>query len=152
MHSLANKVPREQIEDYFRKVARDHNAKYFPEKVEDNLDKDDEGRRIVYVMPESSVDVFLSTSLLKSIKEKYPDYNLYFATKPQYFHILQGNPYIHKVIPYNAQFDNALYLEGMGDQKGFFEIAFTPHITTQRANNYIHNCKDIIDKKRLCTF
>ena len=152
MESLANKVPREQVEDYFRKVARDHNAKYFPEKIEDHLDKDDEGKRIVYVMPESSVDVFLSTSLLKSLNKKYPDYNLYFATKPQYFHILQGNPYIHKTIPYNTQFDSALYLEGVGDQKGFFEIAFTPHITTQRVNNYVHNCKDLIDNKRLCTF
>jgi len=56
------------------------------------------------------------------------------------------------VIPYNPQFDSALYLEGAGDKKGFFEIAFTPHITTQRVNNYIHNCKDLIDKKRLCTF
>ena len=152
MESLSNKVPREQIEDYFRKVARDHNAKYFPEKIEDYLDKNDEGKRIVYVMPESSVDVFLSTSLLKSVKEKYPDYNLYFATKPEYFHILQGNPYIYKTIPYNEQFDSTLYLEGVGDNKGFFEIAFTPHITTQRVNNYIHNCKDLIDKKRLCTF
>ncbi len=152
MESLSNKVPREQIEDYFRKVARDHNAKYFPEKKAAYLKKYDEGKGRVYVMPESSVDVFISTSLLKSVKEKYPDYNLYFATKPEYFHILQGNPYIYKTIPYNEQFDSTLYLEGVGDNKGFFEIAFTPHITTQRVNNYIHNCKDLIDKKRLCTF
>jgi hypothetical protein len=152
MKQLEHKVPRSQIEDYFRKVARDHNNKFFPVKIEDLLDKDDEGKRIVYVMPESAVDVFLSTSLLKSIKEKYPEYNLYFATKPEYFVIVEGNDYIHKTIPYSASFDNTLTLEGVGQAKGHFEIAFTPYLTTQRLNNYVHNTKDKINKEHLCTF
>ena len=152
MKQIEHKVPRPQIEDYFRKVARDHNNKFFPVKIEDLLDEDDKGQRIVYVMPESAVDVFLSTSLLKSVKEKYPEYNLYFATKPEYFSIIEGNEYVYKVIPYSASFDNTLFLEGVGENDGYFEIAFTPHITTQRVNNYVHNCKDLIDKKRLCTF
>ena len=151
MNALSNKVPRSQVEQYFRKVAKDHNDKHFPVQINDFLD-DDDGKRIIYVIPESSVDVLLSTSLFKSIKEKYPKYNLYVATKPQYFHILDGNEYIHKVIPYDNKFDNALYLEGAGSQKGFFEIAFLPYLTTQRANNYIHNAKDLIDKDYLCTF
>ena len=152
MTSLENKVPRPQIEDYFRKVARDHNQKYFPVKLEDFLDKEDKGRRMVYVMPESSVDVFLSTALFKSIKNKYPDYNLYVATKAENFHILEGNEYVHKTIPYSPQFDNTLFLEGIGDHEGHFEIAFTPYLTTQRVNNYIHNEKDKINKEELCTF
>jgi hypothetical protein len=152
MTSLENKVPRSQIEDYFRKVARDHNQKHFPVKIEDFLDKDDKGKRIIYVMPESPVDVFLSTALFKSIREKYPSYNLYVATKAENFHILDGNEHIHKVVPYSPQFDNTLYLEGIGDHEGYFEIAFTPHLTTQRTNNYIHNGKDEINKTALCTF
>lgn len=152
MTALSNKTPRSQVEEYFRKVARDHNQTHFPVKTEDFLDEDDEGKRIIYVMPESAVDVFLSTSLFKSLKEKYPDYNLYVSTKPEYFSIIEGSEYVHKVIPYNPQFDNSLYLEGVGKQKGFFEIAFIPHLTTQRINNYIHNSKDIIDKEALCTF
>jgi len=152
MKQLEHKVPRTQIEDYFRKVARDHNEKYFPVKMEDLLDKDDKGKRIAYVMPESAVDVFLSTALLKSIKLKYPEYNLYFVTKPEYNHILDGNEYVHKVIPYNTQFDNTIYLEGFSSHEGSFEIAFTPHLTTQRVNNYVHNVKDKIDTKALCTF
>ena len=113
---------------------------------------DDKGKRILFIMPGSSKDVFMSTSLFKSIKDKYPDYNLYVSTKPEYFRIIEGSEYVHKVIPYNPQFDNSLYLEGVGKQKGFFEIAFIPYLTTQRVNNYIHNSKDIIDQKRLCTF
>ncbi len=152
MNALANKVPRKQVEGYFRKVAKDHNDKYFPTKIEDFLDKDDQGKRIVYVMPDSAVDVFLSTSLFESIKDKYPDYNLYVATKPEYFKILDGNEYVHKVIKYSNQFDNTLFLEGVSDHQGLFEIAFTPHLVTQKLSNYIHNGKDKINKKSLCTF
>tara|TARA_R100000008_G_scaffold67884_1_gene44993 strand:+ start:12444 stop:14369 length:1926 start_codon:yes stop_codon:yes gene_type:complete len=152
MKSLENKVPRSQVEEYFRKVAREHNQKFFPEKIDDHLDKDDEGKRMAYVMPSSAVDVFLSTSLFKSIKNKYPNYNLYVVTEPENFHILDGNEYVHKTIPYTPQFDNTLFLEGAGKHKGFFEIAFTPHLTSQRTNNYIHNAKDVIDKEALCTF
>ena len=152
MNSLANKVPRSQVEDYFRKVAREHNAKYFPMKIEDYLDKEDKGKRILYVMPDSPVDVFLSTALFKSIKIKYPEYNLYVATKPENFSILLANENVHATIPYTPQFDNPLYLEGVNDEGGYFEIAFTPHLSTQRISNYIHNDKDIINKQDLCTF
>ena len=139
MKQLEHKIPRPQIEDYFRKVARDHNQKYFPVKIEDFLDEDDKGKRMAYIMPESAVDVFLSTSLLKSLKSKYPEYNLYFVTKPQYYHILDGNEYIHKVIPYNSQFDNTIHLEGVASHEGFFEIAFTPYLTTQQRVANDHN-------------
>jgi len=43
-------------------------------------------------------------------------------------------------------------LEGVGDTGGNFEIAFTPHLTTQRVSNYIHNNKDLVNKEYLCTF
>ena len=152
MTALENKVPRSQIEEYFRKVARDHNQKHFPVKMEDFLGKEDKGSRMVYVMPGSAVDVFLSTSLFKSIKDKYPNYNLYVATSAENFHILQGNEHVYRTIPYSPQFDNTLYLEGIGDHEGHFEIAFTPYLTTQRVNNYIHNEKDNINKEALCTF
>ena len=152
MTALSNKVPRSQVEDYFRKVAKDHNEKHFPVEIKDFLDEDDKGRRLVYTIPDSTVDVFLSTSLFKSIKEKYPSYNLYVATNPQNFNIVESSEYVHKVIPYNGKFDNILYLEGSGDNEGLFEIALAPYLTTQRFNNYIHNAQDIIDKDYLCTF
>ena len=37
--------------------------------------------------------------------------------------------------------DQLLWLEGVGDHEGFFEIAFLPHIGTQRIFNYQHNGK-----------
>ena len=152
MQQISNKVDRKSIEDYFRKVAKEHNDKHFPVKIEDIVDKDDEGKRLLFVMPGSSKDVFLSTSLFKSIKNKYKGHNLYLSTKPENFALLNGNDYVHKVIPYSESFDNVLSLEGAGESKEYFSIVFAPYLTTQKFSNYIHNMNDVIDKDYLCTF
>jgi len=146
MNQIANKIPRKNIEDFFRKKAQEENQENIPFKIEDYLDKDDEGRRILIVMPGSIGDVFLTTSLLGSIAKTYPspDYNIYFATNPKYFEILEGNENIYKVIPYNQKMDDLLWLEGKGKHKGFFEVAMLPHVGTQRVFNYQHNGKDKI--------
>jgi hypothetical protein len=144
LQKIEQKVPKNQIENYFRQVAKDELSKNNPINFEDLLDKDDFGRRGLIVIPESIGDVFMVTSLFESFKEVYPNYNLYIATKQEYFEILIGNPYVHKVIPYIPQMDNLLWLEGAGDHNGFFEVAFLPHIGTQRILNYLHNGKDII--------
>jgi hypothetical protein len=134
---------RADVENYFRKVAQDEESKK-EMKFEEILDKDDEGKRMLYVMPDSIGDVFLSTSLFKSLREQYPDYNLYVATNKKNFEVLQGNKYVHKIIPYISQMDSLLWLEGQGDHKGFFEVAFLPYSGTQRMFDYQHNAKDKI--------
>jgi glycosyltransferase involved in cell wall biosynthesis len=150
MEELKKGAPRRDIENYFRQVAQKDNQKKEKIPFEDTLDKDDEGKRILYVMPQSIGDVFLSTSLFRSIKEQYPDYNLYVATQPQFKEVLDGLSYVHKVINYIPQMDNLLWLEGKGDHKGFFEVAYLPHIGTQRVLNYLHNGKDKIAYTDLC--
>lgn len=110
---------------------------------EDFLDTDDEGRRIAVVIPQSEQDVFLVNSLLDNIKQTYPEYNLYCITKPEYNELLEDHPSIHKLIPYQEGVDNLLLLEGRGTHKGYFEIAFMPHATTQKFFAYLHNGKDI---------
>ena len=144
MAEIEKGTTREQIEDYFRKTAASENNKIIETHITDFLDEDDEGKRILYTMPQSIGDVFLSTSLFKSLKESYPEYNLYVATKPENTEILDANPYVHKVIPYGQEMENLTWLEGMGDHKGYFEIAFLPHIGTQRMLDYLHNGKDKI--------
>ena len=101
-------------------------------------------------MPGSIGDVFMCTSLLKNLSTTYPEYNIYFATEPSLFEILEGNSLVHKLIPYNQKMDDLLWLEGRGDHKGFFEVAYLPHIGTQRMFNYQHNGKDTIGLE-LCT-
>jgi len=144
MGRMSEGMSREDVISYFRKVASEENTKNKKTKFEDLLSDDDEGKRLLVSMPQSIGDVFLCTSLLKNIKETYPEYNIYFSTKPEYFEILEGNPYIHKYIPWSKQLDSLPTLEGQGDHPGYFEVAFLPFIGTQRMLNYMHNGKDKI--------
>ena len=143
MQEISKGRSRPEIENYFRKVAQDESGEKSID-FENLLDKDDKGNRMLYVMPDSIGDVFLSTSLFKSLKEQYPKYNLYIATSNTNVEVLDGNPHVHKVIPYSQQMDNLLWLEGQGKHKGYFEVAFLPHVGTQRMFDYQHNAKDKI--------
>jgi hypothetical protein len=145
MQELEKGTKRQDIENYFRQVATKENQQMKKIDFQDILDKDDEGKRMIYVVPESAEDVFLSTSLFKNIKKQYPDYKLYVATKEEYFSILKGNKYIDKIIQYFPQMDQLFWLEGIGEHKGFFEIAFLPYLGTQRLIDYTHNGKTKIE-------
>ena len=114
---------------------------------EDLLDKDDEGRRLAVVIPQSEQDVFLVNSLIENIKKTYPEYNIYFITKQEYFELIEDNPFVHKLIPYQDGVDSLFLLEGKADHKGYFEIAFMPHATTQKFFAYHHNGKDKLQFK-----
>ena len=48
--------------------------------------------KILFAMPRSAGDVLCSTSLLRSIKELYPECTLHFATEKSFFDILKDNP------------------------------------------------------------
>jgi hypothetical protein len=141
---LSNGQQRENIENYFRKVASEGESEDRELKLSEILGDEDEGKRIIYVIPDSEVDVFLSTALFKSLKELYPDCNLYVATKKENQPVLDMNPHVHAVIDYADKMDDALWLEGRRDHKGFFEISFLPHVNTQRISNYSRNGKDKI--------
>ena len=95
-------------------------------------------------MPESAGDVLLCTSLLRSLRETYPEYKLYFATKPQYKDILKGNAYVDEVIDYDQNMDNLVLMEGIDSHKGYFDICFLPHAATQKFLTYMHNGEDRI--------
>jgi hypothetical protein len=144
LQKIEQKVPKDQIENYFRQVARQDIEKNKEFKFEEFLDPNDKGR-VIYVMPESAGDVFLSTALFKSIKNRYPTFSLYIATKPEYKDILDGNPYVHKWIEYHPIMDNLIWLEGNNQHNGYFDIAYLPYSCTQRMLNYLHNGIDKID-------
>jgi len=152
MNEIEKGATRQQIEDYFRYVAeRENAASEWKENTNESFRKllsdDDEGRRLLYVMPQSIGDVYLSTALFKSLKETYPDYNLYVATTPNFFPVLSANPYVYKVIPYFQNMDDIYFLEGREEHSGFFEVAYLPYVTTQRHTCYSHNGKSKIAYK-----
>lgn len=144
LQKLEQQTPKKDIENYFRQVAKEEIEKNQPLNFEDFLDKNDSGKRCIIVMPQTERDVFLVSSLFESFKETYPDFNLYVATKPEYNNLLSGNKYIHKIIPYVPQMENLLWLEGINEHKGYFEIGFLPYIGTQKIFNFQHNGKDKI--------
>ena len=96
-------------------------------------------KKILFIVPESAGDIFLSTSLLSSLTENYPGYEIYFACKPEYQTLLEGNKYITKVIDYFPIMDNQIYMEGTGTWKGLFDISIMATILTQRRINYLNN-------------
>lgn len=100
-------------------------------------------KKLLLVLPASAGDIFLSTSLFQSLKEDlYPEYDIYFACKPEFQHILRNNPYLHKVINYCPIMDIPLNMEGGGEWRGFFDIAIQLHILTQIHPSYHRNAQD----------
>jgi glycosyltransferase involved in cell wall biosynthesis len=112
--------------------------------VQDVLDKEDEGKRILVAMPQALPDVLFCNSLISNMKKNYPEYNIYFATNPAFFGAIDTHPDIHKVIPFHPVFENFLETEGNSEKDGLFEIAFLPYATTQKTSCYTHNGKDVI--------
>jgi hypothetical protein len=137
-HRLKTDLNRQKVYDYFVGVAKKDNAENNKVPFEELLGKDDLGKRILFCLPENTNDVFMSTSLLKYIKDKYPEYNIYYATKPENFPILSCNPHIYKLLPYDPIMENFAWAEGQGEHKGFFNFSLMPHTNTHKTQNFIH--------------
>ena len=99
--------------------------------------------RICVVMPRSIGDIIMATSLLEDIQKKYNKL-IYFAALPQYFYILEGNPFIHKVIPYFQEMEDLLWMEGNRYFEPHFHMAFILHLGTQILQDYTHHGFDVI--------
>ncbi len=144
MNHIKNGAQKEQIYSHLIQQAQQKLNKPKTIEFKDLLDKDDEGKRMAVVIQQSGGDVLMVNSLLENLKILYPEYNLYIFTDPKFFDLIRDNPAVHKVLPYTPACDNLLFLEGQGQHKGFFELAFLPAITTQKCFGYQHNGKDKI--------
>jgi hypothetical protein len=110
--------------------------------IEDVLGDEGISNRIAVVLPESAGDILILNSLMKNLKDLYPEKNIYVFTKPQFYQMIEDNPSVHKILPYQDSLQNLLMLEGKGDHQGYFDMAFLPNIGTQKHLNYLHNGKD----------
>jgi len=123
---LKKGMSRKQIEDYFRNVAIKENTEAKSRiKLSDLLDGDPD-KRVLYISPESKKEAFMCTSLLGSIKEKFPEYSIYVASHPNNMSIYLGNPNIFKVIPHSKEMDNFDWLNGMIKGGDYFHVVYTP--------------------------
>ena len=136
---LKNGATRQQILEHVLNAANQKLNKPKEIKFEDLFDASDAGKRMAVVIPQSGGDVLMVNALLENLKTLYPELNLYLFTDPKFFDLIRDNPAIHKVLPYNPICDNLLFLEGQGPHQGCFELAFLPHVTTQKHFAYQHN-------------
>jgi len=143
MNKIKEKFPRDKILNYFKEVASKENEQIFNKKtIEDYLDGDSPDNRIAVVMPGSAGDVLMVNSLIDNLKSLYPNKDIYFITKPIFYPLIEDNINIHRLIPYDESYDSLLTLEGSSSHKGYFSIAYLPHIGTQKILNYVHNGED----------
>jgi glycosyltransferase involved in cell wall biosynthesis len=98
--------------------------------------------RIAVVLPRSAGDVLMANSLIENLSELYPDKKIFFVTQPEFYDLINDNPFVHKVIPYSSSFEDLYVLEGRGGHEGLFDMAFLPHCMTQKTYSYNHNGKD----------
>lgn len=116
-------------------------------KLEDFLKDVPLKDRIAVILPRSAGDVLMANSLMENLQNLYPDKKIFFVTQPEFYDLINDNPFVHKVIPYSSSLENMYVLEGRGDHEGLFDIAFMPHCMTQKTYSYNHNGKDKIQFK-----
>jgi glycosyltransferase involved in cell wall biosynthesis len=140
-------TPMQDIETFFRETARREIESV--KSLRDYVDEEDGGKRILYVIPERATEVFLSSSLFRSLSETYPEHKLYVATLPKYFSLLNGNKYVYKIIPYEHSMNNVYELEGYSNRSGskqeqekIFDMVLLSHANTQIIPNYTRNGLD----------
>lgn len=137
---LIAKDGRESVRNYLASCGNTLNAEINKKEIPiESLFEGDSEKRIAVIMPESAGDVLMVNSLIENFKKIYPEYNIYFVTQPQFFPMIDDNPFIHKVLPYSAGMDNLLFWEGKGNYKGLVDMAFLPFVGSQRVLNYLHN-------------
>lgn len=139
---LKEKINTEEVIKLFINTAKENNSKDKRIDFSSLFSNEDDGKRIAVVIPQSETDVFLINSLIKNLKKQYTKHNIYIFTNPQYFEYIEDNPFLYKCLPYSETLENFTLLEGIRDNKGFFEMAFYPHTTTQKNISYIHNGKN----------
>jgi glycosyltransferase involved in cell wall biosynthesis len=94
------------------------------------------GKSLIYTMPMSAGDVFLSTSIVRELKRKHHDHVVYFATSTQYFPIVQGLDFIDEVIEWQP------WMQDVGILEDVFDEVYTPNLAVQMTwSNWIHGGK-----------
>lgn len=132
---------RENIENFFRDVARkEQGPQQNTVSFESLLIKNDK-KNLLIILKESIGDVILSLSLFQSFRKNYPaeHWNIYFATSPQFHELLSGNPNIDKILSYQDFMESETYCTGIANHKGFFDAYVHLGNSMQHKLNYLTN-------------
>ena len=142
MNEFIRGKDRQAILDFFCHTARKENSELFKKTLKETVELSRPNKRIAYVMPEHEEDVFLSLSIVNSLKKLYPEHDIYFFTMTKHFQLVDECAAIYKVCEFFPEMDDCFYFEGRADEEGLFEMAFLPWLETKRALNYTRHGKD----------
>jgi len=142
MNELRVGKSRGEIVLLFKDIAHKENGDLFKQSLEEIVDQDRDNKRIAFIAEGVPEEVMLTTGIIKGIKEKYPDHDIYYFTHKTFFPILDEMDEIHKLCETHEEMKNAFYFEGVGEKKGYFDIAFTPQHEAQHLVNFSHHGKD----------
>ena len=144
MNEFIKGKKREEILNFFRHTARKENSELFKKTLKEEVDVTRPNKRLAYVMPEHEEDVFLSLSVVTSLKKLYPEHDIYFFTLKKHFHLVDECAEIYKVCEFFPEMDDCFYFEGKADEEGLFDMAFLPWLETKRALNYTRHGRDCL--------
>jgi ADP-heptose:LPS heptosyltransferase/glycosyltransferase involved in cell wall biosynthesis len=104
--------------------------------VRKKLEITDEQKTLIFTMPMSAGDVYVSTGVVSALRSKFRGYKIFFATSEPYKSILDGNPDIDLVIKFDDWLMNVPLLEQI------FTEVYTPNIAIQHVgSNWVHGGK-----------
>jgi glycosyltransferase involved in cell wall biosynthesis len=142
MSELSKEATRDGVLNYFKGIASKENAEIVNKVDFEDLLDGDQGSRLAVVIPQSAGDVLMINSLMGNLKSLYPSHDIYVLSQAAFHPLIEDNPDVYKVLQYQEGIDDLLALEGRGSHKGYFDLAFLPHVGTQKIFNYQHNGKD----------
>lgn len=82
------------------------------EKIEVSSQKN---QAVLFAQHSAAGDVFMTTRCFKGIKERFPDMPLVYMTSDKYMGVVEGNPYLDEIIPWDKDLLNE------------YEIVLNPH-------------------------
>lgn len=139
---LKTDLKRNDVIAYFRKVALSQNQTNYLNDMLDSLKENIDNKKIAYVQPENPDEIIISTAMISAIKKLYPNYDIYYFTKAEYFDLVNSHPDIKKVLNYFSKMDDPLFFEGKAADKKYFDMVFAPYLSIR--NNYFRNAEDKI--------
>lgn len=93
-------------------------------------------KTLLFTMPMSAGDVFVATAVVYSLKKKFSDHRLFFATDERYVEILRGNKDVDEVVRYEGWMADVPFCERVFDQ------VYTPNLAIQTVHsNWVHGGK-----------
>lgn len=123
------------------------------QSTEDNIDKNvsiaefikESGKKkLLYIMPGSAEDCFVSLSVIEAMESAYPrdEWDYYVSSSKEYMEIFEQLDIVN-FIPYHPKMDDFRFLEGHGSHSGYFDLVFHPYAQTSRFISYHRNGLDV---------